>query len=449
MRNVTLITENDLCISCGACRHACPSAEISMTMNSSKGFYEPVIANTSSCVSCEPSLCLEVCPSYRVDFVHLAGWTEADRKIGPWYALYTGHSTASNIRARASSGGIIREIGRYCLEQGVVDGVITLRHVQGLDYEPSLYTEVEDVLTTPGSIYHNVNFEQAISILKSKTGRFLLIATPCQLTSVRKWQLSCPDQSLGQVTLTIGLVCGWMFSRYSVFHFAKAVGIEPANLQNVTYRGGDRVGALRLETLEQTWSFSRRPRYRTDKHTALYKIAFSRTYNNKRCLLCVDHLNYLADIVIGDAWLEAFKKDKLGTSIIIVRNSRMDAVLQELDTLGRINLKLATEADIIESQSADLAYGISAQRIVRKMKQRSQFVPVFELPHPDTGLPTFNVWYKNYLKPLVFRYLTWNGWGYGLYNLRIFWYHLTFWIRLPFLMARKRLRAILFDRRAD
>lgn len=442
IKNVELITDNDLCISCGACKHACLYEEIKMEMNPVKGFYEPVVVTPAACVTCKTWPCLRVCPSYEEDFVQLANWTDPAQRIGPWYALYTGYSTSSAVRTRASSGGIIKELCRYYLEKDIIDAIITLRHFEGIEYEPDLYTSVEDALNTPGSIYHNINFEKAIEIIKTTPGRFLLVATPCQLTSIRKWQLICAEQSLGQTEVAIGLVCGWMFSRYSLRHFSKAVRVDYADLQDVTYRGGDRVGTLTLKASSETKSFSRRPKYRTDKHTATYRIAFSRTYNSKRCLLCAEHLNYLADIVVGDAWLETFKGDKLGTSIIIVRNSEGDAALQELVTAGRIELAPATEDDVVESQSADLALGISARRIIDKLSSQGRFVPTYRLPYPETGLLSTRVWYKNYLKPLVFRFLTWRGLGDAWFTIRVFWYHLSFWALLPLRMARKGLHSL-------
>lgn len=437
VQNIILITNNDLCISCGACKHACPYNEIEIEINKTKGFLEPIVRNPTSCIDCETQPCLKVCPSYEEDFIELGNWTDPYQMIGPWHSLYTCYSTSPDIRSRASSGGIIRELSRYYLTNGIVDGVITLRHVQGLEYEPDLYTSVDDILVnSPGSIYHNIGFEKAIEILKSTSGRFLLIALPCQLTAIRKWQITCPEQPIGQIEISIGVICGWMFSRHSLQHFSKAMGISFADLQDVTYRGGDKVGNLVLKTLNQSKSFSRRPNYFTDSHMAQFRVAFSRTYNSKRCLLCVEHLNYLADVSVGDAWLDAFKDDKVGTSVVIVRNPKIDVTLQELEALGRIEIAPAVEADIIESQSADFAFGISAQKIINKLKSQNRFVPIYKLPNPETGLPTWSEWYKNYLSPLFFRQITWRGGGYAWFLIRVYIFHVRFGLSLPLRLVR-------------
>ena len=96
--NVNLITDNDLCVSCGACKHACPYQEIDLKLNVAKGLYEPFIKNVVTCLTCDNQPCLQVCPSYEEDFVSLANWSDPTQRIGPVAAIYTGYSTNRDIR---------------------------------------------------------------------------------------------------------------------------------------------------------------------------------------------------------------------------------------------------------------------------------------------------------------------------------------------------------------
>ncbi len=435
-QNIQLITDNNLCISCGACKHACPYQVIQIEMNDDKGFYEPIVVDDQHCATCESRACLTVCPSYEENFVELANWTDPAQEIGPWHSIYTGHTNDADVRRRASSGGIIKELCRYFLETGQVDGVITLRHISGLEYEPDIYRTVEDVLQTPGSIYHNISFEQAITILKTTPGNFLLIAIPCQLTSIHKWMSLYGDQMVGQIALTIGLICGWMFTRHSLRHFGRSQGIRFEDLQDATYRGGDKFGALVLDTGEQKHAFKRRPNFFRDKHAVPYWIAFSRTYNSQRCLLCVEHLNYLADIVVGDAWLDAFKNESVGTSIIVVRNPKFTPVFQTLIDSGRLDLQPATEKDVIDSQSRDLALGISAQKIANQMRAHGEFAPTYVLPNPASGLPSRRIWRRNYINPRIFRFFTWRGYGYFWFVCRRLYRRVEYIAYLPLKAGR-------------
>jgi len=437
--NIDLITNNDLCISCGTCKYACPKNEISIKMNNAKGMYEPVIANTLSCLTCTDQPCLQVCPSYEEDFVSLANWTDPSQRIGPVEAIYTGFSTNRDVHIRASSGGIVRELCRYYLDTGLVDGIITLKHVEGLDYEPHLYTSTDELIeNSPGSIYHNINFENAIEILQNTRGRFALIASPCQLTSIRKWQQVCPDKSLGSIEVAIGFICGWMYSRHTVDHFAKYVGVSRESLADVTYRGGDKVGNLVLKSVSGTdQAFSRRPKPYVHAHTAAYRIAFSRTYSSKRCLLCAEHLNYLADVVVGDAWLPKHRDDKLGTSIVIVRNPSVVAVLDHLVAEGRVELTASSTNEVVESQSEYFAFGAPARQMMNRLKKQGKFAPSVKLPYPEDECPKFQVWYQNHLSPELFRFITWRGFGYLWFRWRVIYFKVKMYLKLPETLARR------------
>jgi coenzyme F420 hydrogenase subunit beta len=442
--NVGLITENDLCISCGACPHACPYDNIAIEMNAAKGMYEPVIRAVSPCETCADQPCLRVCPSFEEDFVELADWTDPAQRIGPAAAVFTGWATDPQTRLRASSGGIVGELCRHYLDTEGLDGIITLRHVEGLDYEPAVYESTEQLLgEAPGSIYHNIDFGGAIEILRTRTGRFGLIASPCQLTSIVKWQRECPEQVRATLAVTIGFICGWMYSRQTLDHFARYVGVEPDTLRDVSYRGGNAVGNLVLiDDRGAPHSFARRPRPFVHPHAPPFRVAFSRTYAPKRCLMCTEHLNYLADIVVGDAWLPRFADDQEGTSIVTVRNPALLPVLQRLSAAGRIALTPASEQDVVDSQGEFFAFSTQARQMANRLAARGEFVPHFHLPYREDRLPRFRDWYRNHLNPQLFRKVTRWGFGYPWFRLRVFLFRVRMHLKRPLLAVRDRVRRL-------
>jgi coenzyme F420 hydrogenase subunit beta len=388
-----------------------------MELNRFKGLYEPVVSGADQCLKCPDKPCLKVCPSYEEDFIELANWTEAAQEIGPYHSIYTSFSYDRANRLKSSSGGFIREILGKLIRMGVADSVITLKHSEGLEYEPSLYEKDDSFDAMPGSIYHNINFEKAIEILKTRSDRVILVATPCQLTSIKKWERLFSSEMKASIACTIGLICGWMFSRRSLEHFTKAEGIDFQSVSNVTYRGGDKIGNLVIGTPSGPRSFSRRPRLR-DSHFSSFRIAFSRSYNSRRCLLCAEHLNYLADISVGDAWLSAFDKERDGISLVIVRNRSFDPAIQELKTEGRIQLSPATVADVIESQSRDIAKGIGARKLMAHLKTSGQFSPHIRLPLPDVTEPSLRLLFSKELFPSFVRRLNRGPFGYIFYRIR-------------------------------
>ena len=60
---------------------------------------------------------------------------------------------------------------------------------------------------------------------------------------------------------------------------------------------------------------------------------FDKFMPQKNCLLCVDHMGYCADIVVGDAWQSRYKEDKIGTNIIVTRTLRGDTIVKKMDSV--------------------------------------------------------------------------------------------------------------------
>ncbi len=417
-QNVSIIPENDLCISCGACRHACPAQEITIEYRVTKGIYEPVIQNTVACDTCSTKPCLQVCPSYQVDFRALANWMDEEEVFGPVEGVYLGKSSSAEIQRRASSGGVIREICRYYLENDLADGVVSLKHAGGLDYKAEIFRDPAEMNSMPGSIYHNFSFESVIDILKNSSERLVLVATPCQLTAIKKWATLFQADLRAQLVLSIGLICGWMFSRNSLVHFLKSQGILEKPTE-VSYRGGDKVGQLRIKTGQREFQFSRRPQIHRDSHTAAFRTAFSRSYNTRRCLVCVDHLNYLADVSVGDAWLDAFARESLGTSLVVTRNERIDKLIHQMIKGQRLDLITGKKEDIVESQSRDLALGISAEALICGMKRRGEFYPEFIRPLLPVRKRSLSLYWVSELFPSWVRKLNRAGFGYSFFKARV------------------------------
>ncbi|MFH0878909.1 MAG: Coenzyme F420 hydrogenase/dehydrogenase, beta subunit C-terminal domain [Lentisphaerota bacterium] len=333
--------------------------------------------------------------------------------------LFTGHSLDESVRQRSSSGGLIRECCRHALETHQVDGIITLRHDAGMSYVPHLYQTTADLVEhMPCSIYHNVSFERVFEILKTMPGRFLLIALPCQLTAVRKWLRLLREPPPGELALTIGLICGWMYSWNTIKHFARSQGVHAEELSDVAYRGGDAVGRIRLHTPNGNRMFHRRPQYAEHSHTAAFRVAFSRTYASQRCLVCVEHLNYLADIAVGDAWLDRFSATSQGESLILVRSQKGRAFISALQKSGRLELQCATPSDVVEAQNV-FAKAEPAVMLHNRMRVLGAWVPRFVRPFTVSAKCSYRHWFKNFLNPSLTR-LTWRvGVGYGWFCLRV------------------------------
>jgi len=157
-------------------------------------------------------------------------------------------------------------------------------------------------------------------------------------------------------------------------------------VEDFRYRGGDKVGKLRFDSPGGvTHSYSRRE-FRTFTEKLDYRACFGRFLHRIRCRLCRDHINILADVTVGDAWLERFQREKV--SLAVARTTRGKEALEEAAGLGQIALREGHRGDIAESQSEDLAFGISAEIMGEYLKGRDFPVPEFTFSGYGADIPS-------------------------------------------------------------
>ena len=251
---------------------------------------------------------------------------------------------------KASSGGLIKELMIALLERDDVDGIIALGHVAGLEFEPRVIADVDEVDTLPGSIYHNLPKDKVLSILKQVEGRYVLVGIPCELEGIFQYIRTFQPELRERIHSTIGLLCGWQYNYHALRAICEFKGVDFDSLQNVSYRGGGPVGKLRLDTGDKVVETSRRVDFG-------YQVDFDRTFNTSRCHLCVNHSNFLADIVVGDAWLPSTVATRSGISLVIARTPAMTELVHDLAKADRLVVTDVTTDEIEESQTHRVAMG--------------------------------------------------------------------------------------------
>ena len=365
------VIRDDMCIACGACILSCPQAVIEPSFNKMRAAPEVKIKNLDFCHEC--SRCDAVCPSIDVNVSELLNMSLPQASVprnGPLKSIQIGYAPKYQFNGISSSGGIIRALIVNAIKQN--KPVICLGKSND-GYGAMLFKTIADIEKIPGSIYHSISFTDGIQLLKEIDRPCVLVAIPCHLEGIRKYILNVEPELIKKIDLTIGLICGWMYSHHAIYAFARYKNIKAA-ICDVRYRGEDKVGALKLYTEKTKHSYSRRV-FSTIKEWIDYRSSFSRTMNRLRCRVCEDHVNVLADIVVGDAWLADYKNEKM--SIVLIRNNNGDRVLDELKTSEKVVLDKGTIEDIIESQSEDLVYGHSAKLMNAFLIQKRIITPKF------------------------------------------------------------------------
>lgn len=364
------VISSSMCIGCGACEMADTSVKV--TLNPTKLIYEPETVGGPDAAA--------VCPAVEVDFAALHSKVFPGQDVGPYgvvESVFLAQSTDTERNIKASSGGLVKEVLLALLASDEVDGIIALDHVAGIEFAGRIITEPEEIDALPGSIYHNLRQTPTLELLASTPGRFVVVGIPCQLEGMFKYIFHSAPHLRERVHTTVGLLCGWQYSHHSLRAMGEYLGFDPDTIEDVSYRGGGPVGKLTVETSDgAAHTASRRVNFG-------YQVAFDRHFNTPRCHLCVNHSNFLADIVVGDAWLPSTVFTKTGISLIICRTSATTQLISSLESTGRIVTYEGSVEEIRESQTDRVIFGEFAYAYADYLEAIGQHRP--EMIGPNKG----------------------------------------------------------------
>ena len=354
--DIQSVIENDLCITCGACVEICPESNLITHYDKSNGAYQPKIVDVNVCSSCSSKPCEKVCQSLvnALPHNHIIS-----NPLGSINLCGVGYSSQYVNNKNSSSGGLVKELVKLSLECGY-DVICLSAKDQSFNLET--IENISSIDNLPGSIYHSVDLSDSIKLIDDAVKPVAIVAIPCLLEGLELYYKSLHTSLDAKVSLKIGIICGWSFSHHSILGFSQIQRLKHVETNLSTYRGGgDRKGSLRLFNNKNinigTW---KRQNFDTIWQLLTYRIFFSKYNNRMRCRLCVNHVNKLSDISLGDVWV---KSERRKVSLIVTRSSRG---LKALDTLideKRIEYEEATSDLIIATQSNDLVYGTSAVRM--------------------------------------------------------------------------------------
>lgn len=310
MKTVRSTVEQGLCCSCGVCAGICPKSCI--TFRREGGLFLPEIEETV-CIGC--GLCAAVCPG--LEHPYEPKETAKATVTGELLACVNAWSRDPQTRHVSASGGVISTLIPALLELGRYDGAFCL---DSYDYRTQLktrlYTRSEAADWTssraPKSRYLPVSQEDAVRYIRENKGkRLILVGTSCALrgidAAIRKLNRDREDY------LLIGLFCDKVFNYNVLSYFSDryAHGKELTELHFKNKESGGWPGDMKL--------FPERgePFYVPLSERARAKAYFM----PERCLYCVDKLNVLADIALGDNYTES-ASSPLGSNSVILRTRR-------------------------------------------------------------------------------------------------------------------------------
>lgn len=363
------VLDASMCIGCGACEIADPTVKV--VLNPEKLIYEPSHASNAAAAA--------VCPAVAVDFAGLQERIFPGAEPGDYgvvHSVMLAQSTDRDRNLKASSGGLVKEMLLALLARDDVDGVLALGHVNGIDFETRLVTDPEGIDQLPGSIYHNLAQPKAIQLLQELEGRYVLVAIPCQLEGIYKYIFEQEPELADKIHTTVGLLCGWQYSHHALKAICDFKKVDFEAITDISFRGEGPVGRLRMWTGDEMHTVGRRVDFD-------YQVAFDRSFNTPRCHVCINHSNYLADIVVGDAWLPSTVSSTTGVSLLVCRTEATHELVQAMSAADKVKAVEVSTDEVMESQKRRVVFGDFAYAYAGYLDEIGQH-------HPDMIGPNRN-----------------------------------------------------------
>ena len=352
LKSIKGVVNNGLCACCGTCAGICPNNAIKMF--NSDGLLLPQV-NDEACTDC--GLCLACCPGDSVDFSafekSLFTNQSIDPDLGRTLQCYWGHSTNDAIRCESSSGGVATQLLVFALEKGLIDGVVVIgsRSGSSLEFKPYIARTSEEIMSASTSKYCPTAVGQALQQILKEKGRFAVVGLPCQIHGVRKAEKAVAALKK-RIVLHIGLFCSHTVNFQGTETLLSKFSQSPMTVKTITYRGKGWPGSMTITTKKGSTI--------TIPYTGGWKIygpLFSSFFfTPRRCLMCPDETNELADLSLGDAWLPELRKQRKGESLVIARTETGEQMLQRACAAGVISLFPLNRDKAKATQAAPLKF---------------------------------------------------------------------------------------------
>lgn len=271
------------------------------------------------------------------------------------------------FRAAGSSGGLLSWLAAEMLRRGLVEEVVQVapRQASGPQDDgmgnggPALFSyhvsrSPEDVRRAAKSRYYPVHARDAIAHIRASGRPTLFMGLPCFVKMIRTLARTDPAVEAA-VKFTLGLVCGHLKSAGFAQILAWQAGVPPERIETVDFR------VKVPDRPASSYGFMARDAASHRDHQALMADLVGHDWGQgmmkyKACDYCDDVLAECADIAIGDAWLEPWRREWQGANICVARHPVIVAILEEAAAAGRLHVEPVSPDRAAESQGAGLRH---------------------------------------------------------------------------------------------
>ncbi|EKT54124.1 Coenzyme F420 hydrogenase/dehydrogenase, beta subunit C-terminal domain [Providencia burhodogranariea] len=371
------VVKKDLCTGCGLCASACSSKSLRMKLNE-YGFYTPV--KIKECK--DDCTCINVCPfnpnpesvvktENEIADLFLKENTHEHPKIGHYIGLYAGHSIKH--RLTSSSGGIATYLLTELLRKGIIQHVISVKESESdnLHYEYSISSSEEQLNAAAKTKYYPVTLENVLKKIQELEGNFAIVGVACFIKGIRLAQYY--DPTLKQkIKFLIGIICGGIKSTFFAEYLASKASASPLEYKKPDFRVKD------INSTAHNYAFSCIDKTGEQKIIKMWKVGDmwgTGLFKANACDFCDDVTTELADISLGDAWLEPYSNDGKGTNVIVTRSILAENLLQDGVLKNELDISILPQEQFLASQQGSYNHR-HAGLLYRKNKALSKGVNV-------------------------------------------------------------------------
>jgi len=325
------------CTQCGACVSICPLGVITTSGQE--------VHLQDGCIEC--GLCYQFCPGREMDFPTQSeaylGYPPQDPLLGYYRQLLVGQATSNGIRENAASGGVVTALLLHLLERKQISGAlgVVMDSERPWASQPAILSTMEEVRRATQSKYSLVTLDALLRTARQVLGPLALVGLPCHVHGLRRLQRIGSYRA--KFPLSIGLFCGFNLLPAATDHLIAKMGLSKDQVVELKFRAGSWPGGLQVRTGDGRERF-------IPKHSYSY---VNLAYVPRRCLACSDLTNELADLSVGDTWLEEYAG---GWSTIICRTPQGERLLGEAEEAGVLRLQSIDREDLLRSHGHLLAY---------------------------------------------------------------------------------------------
>lgn len=354
MNTIERVKKDNLCVGCGMCGAICPKKAISYIRNR-KGVYSPTI-DENKCIKC--GLCFNVCPGLGIETKYDIDSNEGKEKILKGEVLESFVATTKDVELleNAVSGGAVTTIIKELLSKKKYDCAFLIK---GYNYDRQVEAEkiqdINELDKTPGSRYLPVSqMQTAEYIINNPDKKVIIVATPCNvlglLNVIKLKNLKRENY------LFIGLFCDKVMT-YNVLDYFKE---HPKTNKREAEEFYFRTKKNSKWPGDVSITFSNKTSIMLDK---MERMKVKQYFNMERCMYCLDKLNHLADISVGDNYSN-IKLPYNGSNSILVRTAIGMEVWNDVKNLFYYEKCDATE--IFDSQQVEKKYKNISNIVIKK-----------------------------------------------------------------------------------